>query len=78
MHLPVDLEWIISGLCVKARKVIITNEGERAASFHAWPHDYQSLIEASGEWEQVEMHSDENYPPLPATTVKRVFLRKDR
>lgn len=76
MHLPRDYEWIISGLKEKAEKVIITNEGERYGSFHAWPHDYLGLIQ-SKTWRQVEIHSDEAYPPLPATTVKRVFLRKD-
>lgn len=75
MHLPHDLEWVISLLRSKARKVILVNEGEREASFHAWPHDYKSLIEAGGLWKQVEAHSDEAYPPLPKTTIKRVFLK---
>lgn len=76
MHLPVELEWVISGLRDRARKVILINEGERAASFHAWPHPYQEIIEAGGAWKQVETHTDELYPPLPKTTVKRVFVRQ--
>lgn len=76
MHLPVDLEWIIAGLCDKAKRVIVVNEGERAASFHAWPHDYVGILQASGEWKQVEWHTDENYPPLPKTTIKRVFVKQ--
>jgi len=77
MHLPPELEWVIETLPEKARRLIVTNEGERRSSFHAWSHDYQGIIEGTHAWEQVEMHSDERFPPLPATTVKRVFTRKD-
>lgn len=56
--------------------MILIIEGERDPDFNAWPHDYKTLIEQSGEWEQVETHSCENYPPLPKTTIKRVFLRR--
>lgn len=76
MHLPYDLEWIIAGLRDKARKMILVNEGERAESFHAWRHDYAGIIPATGEWNMVEWHTGENYPPLPKTTIKRVFLRE--
>lgn len=74
MHLPYDLEWVIKLLPEKARRLIVTNEGEREPSFHAWPHNYPALLE-TGEWHQVEAHSGENYPPLPKTTIKRVFVR---
>jgi SAM-dependent methyltransferase len=74
MHLPHDLEWVIKLLPEKAKRLIITNEGEREPSFHAWPHDYRALLEVGG-WKQVETHSGENYPPLPKTTIKRVFVR---
>lgn len=75
MHLPVELTWVIETIREKARFMVLLNEGERLASFHAWPHDYQRLIEAGGSWKQVETHSDEAYEPLPKTTIKRVFLR---
>lgn len=77
MHLPHEKDWVISSLRKLARRVIVTNEGERAESFHAWMHDFKALICAGGEWEQVETHSDEDYPPLPATTIKRVFIRTE-
>jgi SAM-dependent methyltransferase len=78
MLLPPDLEWVISEMAAKARFMIFTIEGERPPSFHAWPHDYQQIIEADGKWEQVEVHTCEDWEPLPKTTVLRVFLRVDR
>lgn len=75
MHFPHDMEWMISKLRDKARYVIITNEGERLETFHAWLHDYKKIIEEDGIWEQVETHSDEAYPPLHKETIKRVFTR---
>jgi SAM-dependent methyltransferase len=74
MHLPPDQEWVIQEMAKKARRLIITIEGERPPSFHAWPHDYQKIIEAEG-WQQVEAHSCEAYAPFPKTTIKRVFTR---
>ena len=76
MHLPYDLEWVIQLLREKARRLIITNEGEREASFHAWPHNYKALLEDGGQWRQVEWHTGEAYPPLPKTTIKRVFVKE--
>lgn len=77
MHLPMDLEWVIGVIRNKADKVIITTEGERPPSFNTWLHDYQKIVEATCEFEQVETHTCEAYTPLPKTTVKRVFLRKE-
>ncbi len=76
MHLPPELEWVIAVVRTKARKAIIINEGERAPSFHAWRHDYAGIIGATGEWQQVYAHTAEAFPPLPKTTITRVFLRK--
>jgi SAM-dependent methyltransferase len=78
MHLPPDTEWVIDVLCNKARKLLVLIEGEHAPSFDSWPHDYQALVEYSDKWRQVEMQSCEAYPPLPKTTIKRVFKRKRR
>lgn len=75
MHLPPELTWVIEEIRDKAKHMILLNEGERLASFHAWPHDYQALMETGGKWQQAETHSDEAYEPLPKTTIKRVFLR---
>ena len=72
MLLPPDHEWVITEIAKKARHLIVTIEGERPASFHVWPHDYKQLIEAAG-WNQVEAHTCEAWPPLPSTTVLRVF-----
>lgn len=76
MHLPVWItDWVIPIITQKAQHLIIFNEGERDASFHAWPHDYKFMIESGGRWKQVETHTDELWPPLIETTVKRVFIK---
>lgn len=76
MHIPPEHEWLFERMSQKARKVIMTNEGEslRAVSEHAWNRDYKVIFEALG-WREVEMETGDKYPPLPATTIKRVFVR---
>ena len=76
MHLPFELDWVLERISQKARKVILTNEGEltRGGSIHAWLRDYRVAFESLG-WIQVEMETGEKYPPLLPTTIKRVFLR---
>ncbi len=78
MHIPPEHEWLFAEIAKKARKVIMTSEGEslRVESEHAWNRDYKVIFEALG-WVEVEMETGDHYPPLPATTVKRVFLRKE-
>lgn len=76
MHIPPEHEWLFERISQKARKIIMTNEGEslRAFSEHAWNRDYKVIFEALG-WEEMEMETGEKYPPLPATTIKRVFIK---
>ncbi len=76
MHIPPEHEWLFEQIAKKAQKVIMTIEGEslRAQSEHAWNRDYQLIFEKYG-WVQVEMETCEKYPPLPVTTVKRIFMK---
>jgi SAM-dependent methyltransferase len=77
MHLPPELDWVLEEVAKKAKKLIMTNEGEigRGVSAHAWSRNYQEVFEPLG-WEQVEWETAEKYPPLPKTTIKRVFVKK--
>jgi SAM-dependent methyltransferase len=76
MHIPPEHEWLFERISQKARKVIMTNEGElkRKVTEHAWNRDYKVIFEALG-WKEVEMETGDKYPPLPATTIKRVFIK---
>jgi len=78
MHLPYEADWVLEEISRKARYLIMTNEGEtsRSESVHVWRRDYQDVFEGLG-WHQVEMSTGEKYPPLPKTTIKRVFLRAE-
>jgi len=78
MHIPPEHEWLFERISQKARKLIMVNEGEspRALSEHAWNRNYQEIFEKLG-WTQVEMETGEKYPPLPETTIKRVFVRNE-
>jgi 2-polyprenyl-3-methyl-5-hydroxy-6-metoxy-1,4-benzoquinol methylase len=75
MHLPHDLDWIIQIIKKKAQNLILTNEGEPRQGVHAWARDYRQYIEQGGIWSQVEMEIGSKYPPLPPSTIKRVFKR---
>jgi len=76
MHIPPEHEWLFERISQKARKMIMTNEGElgRKVTEHAWNRDYKTIFEALG-WQEVEMETGDKYPPLPATTIKRVFTK---
>jgi SAM-dependent methyltransferase len=76
MHIPWELDWILDEIASKARKLILTNEGElkRHKTIHAWPRDYQVEFEKRG-WSQAEWEMADKYPPLPPTTIKRVFVK---
>ena len=78
MHIPPEHEGLFAKIAERARKVIMVIEGEslRATSEHAWNREYRSIFEAFG-WREVEMETCEKYPPLPQTTVKRVFIRPE-
>ena len=77
MHLPHDLDWVIQIIKKQAQFLILTNEGEPRQGVHAWARDYQEYIEQGGNWSQVEMEIGSKYPPLPPSTIKRVFKRTD-
>lgn len=74
MHLPYELAWVIATIAQKAREVVLINEGERGRVYHVWDHKFRDIFERNG-WQQVEEETGDKYPPLPATTIKRVFLR---
>ena len=75
MHLPYDLDWVIEMIKQQARFLIMTNEGEPRYGVHAWGRDYKEYIEQGGAWRQIEFETGEKCPPLPASTIKRVFKR---
>ena len=76
MHIPPEHEWLFERISQKAQKLIMTNEGElgRRITEHAWNRDYKVVFEKLG-WVEVEMEVGDKYPPLPATTIKRVFIK---
>lgn len=76
MHLPFELDWVLDAMAMKARRVILTSENEfDTDSFFKWGRNYKAIFEALG-WVQVEEETGDHYPPLPATTIKRVFLKE--
>lgn len=75
MHLPHELDWVIDDIAQKAQKVIVIVEGEQTDAINAWTRNYQKVFEGWG-WVQHEFEHCDKYPPLPYTTVKRVFLRE--
>jgi len=76
MHLPPESEWVLDVISDKANKLIITIENETGTSSRAWPRNYDSIFTSLG-WTCIEHFSCEEYPPLPADTILRVFTRKD-
>lgn len=77
MHLPYELDWVIEVIKQRANFLILTNEGEPRYGIHAWGRNYQEYITRDGRWRQVEMENGNLYPPLPSSTIKRVFLRNE-
>lgn len=75
MHLPLDLDWVIQIIKKQAQNLILTVEGEPRVGINVWARDYQEYIEQGGRWSQVEVEICSKYPPLPVTTIKRVFER---
>jgi SAM-dependent methyltransferase len=76
MHLPYELDWVIEEIKCRAKHLILTNEGEPRKGIHVWGRNYEEYITKGGEWKQVEKENGSLYPPLPKTTIKRVFLRE--
>jgi len=76
MHLPRKLDWVIGEIKNKAKYMIMTNERETFDSIHAWGRNYEDYITRDGDWLQIEMENGVLYPPLPETTIKRVFMRR--
>jgi len=77
MHLPYTLDWVIEEIKRKAKHLILTNEGEPRKGIHVWGRNYEEYITKGGEWFQVEVENGMLYPPLPKTTIKRMFLRDE-
>lgn len=77
MHLPDN--GITAGLLARiqsaARRFIITVEGETSGHhFLAWGRNYE-LVFTNENWRQIAWQTCENYAPLPASTIQRVFER---
>lgn len=74
MHIPYD--WVFPVLAEKAQKIIMTSDDEE--NIIQLPsrikRDYVSIFEPLG-WELVETQPCDIYPPLPPTTIKRVFRK---
>ena len=77
MHLPYELDWVIEVIKRQAKHLILTNEGEARHGEHVWARNYKEQITRGGAWKQVEMENGSQYPPLPNTTIKRVFQREN-
>ena len=75
MHLPYELDWVIDEIKSKAQHMIMTNEGEPRNGIHVWKRNYEEYITRGEWWLQIEMENGLLYPPLPQTTIKRIFLR---
>jgi SAM-dependent methyltransferase len=78
MHLPYSLDWVIEEIKRRSRYLILTNEGEPRSNIHVWWRNYEEYITSGEDWMQLEMESGLLYPPLPDTTIKRVFMRRVR
>lgn len=77
MHLPYELDWVIEAIKAQANYLILTNEGELRHGEHAWARNYKEYITRGGAWRQIEMENGSKYPPLPSSTIKRVFIREE-
>ena len=75
MHLPYELDWVIDEIKKKAKYMIMTNEGEQGVAVHVWKRNYEEYIIRGEWWLQVEMMNGVLCPPLPSSTIKRIFLR---
>jgi len=76
MHLPYDLDWIFPEIASRANKFIMTAENEKDTDFYRFARNYKDIFDKLG-WKQIEEENGINYPPLPESTIKRVFVRKD-
>jgi len=78
MHLPYESDWVWKVLAAKAVKMIVTSDDEENEfeQMHKYARNYKEIFEKLG-FLEVEMETCEIYPPLPASTIKRVFLRVD-
>lgn len=77
MHLPYELDWVLSELFSRANVFIMTTENEfDTDGYFKWARKYKGIVEALG-WVQAEEENASKYPPYPNTTIKRVFMRDD-
>ena len=74
MHIPPDHEWVFPLIASKARRLLLTTENETETDFFKWGRNYREVFEPFG-WKQVEEQSGALYPPLPASSIVRVFVK---
>lgn len=76
MHIPYD--WVFPVFAEKAQKIIMTSDDEENVIKLASriKRDYVAIFEPLG-WELVETQTCDIFPPLPKTTIKRVFRKKE-
>lgn len=74
MHLPYELDWVFEEISNHARHLIMTAENETETDFYKFARNYKRIFEQWG-WEQVEEEKGSNFPPLPDSTVKRIFVK---
>lgn len=75
MHIPPVDEYIFEEIAACTRRLILTTENEQDTDeFFKWARNYRTVFEGLG-WKQVEEQSGALYPPLPASSIVRVFVK---
>ena len=74
MHLPYKLDWVFYEISNHAKEMILTAENEANTDFYRFARNYKEIFEGYG-WIQVEEENGVNFPPLPETTIKRIFMK---
>lgn len=74
MHLPYEYDWVFESISNHTRKLIVTCEDEIQTTFERFARNYNRIFEGYG-WYQVEEEPGTNFPPLPDTTIKRIFMK---
>jgi SAM-dependent methyltransferase len=74
MHIPPKDDWVFEEIAQKARRMILTTENEKETDFYKWGRNYRTVFESLG-WRQVEEQRGGLYPPLPDSSIIRVFVK---
>lgn len=74
MHIPYDCDWVFEQISNHARKLILTCEDEVQTTFERFARKYKEIFEDYG-WQQIDEEPGTNFPPLPETTIKRIFMK---